>query len=77
LLHPHNFKQFKTFTLDPLIRHYFAFATAGVRVTIDRLRPIVVAIVPILAYGTFSGAESHNAGGFKLDFIAWHDVPLD
>jgi hypothetical protein len=69
LLHPHNFKQFKTITLNPFIR----VKLPCVRITIGRFRPIVVAFVPMLAYGTFSGAKGHYTGCFELDFVSWHD----
>jgi hypothetical protein len=72
LLHPHNLKQFQTFTFNPTVRDYFAC----VRITIGHLRPVVVTFVPMLAYGTFSGAEGHDTCGFELDFISWHDSPF-
>jgi hypothetical protein len=63
---PLNSEQIKAFTLDPLIRDNLS----RVRVTIGRLRCKVIAIVPMLANGTFSGTECHYAGGSELDFIA-------
>jgi hypothetical protein len=68
----YHLKQFKTFTLDPLIRDKLTCS----RITIEHLRPIVVAFVPVLAYGTFSGAEGHDTCGFELDFISRHDSGL-
>jgi hypothetical protein len=63
---PLDCKQLKAFTLDPSVWDNLT----RVRVVIGHFRPIVVAIVPVLANGTFRGAESHYASRFELDFIA-------
>jgi hypothetical protein len=63
---PLNRKQLKAFTLDPFIGDNLT----RVRVVIGHFRPIIVAIIPVLADSTFRGAECHYAGGLELDFIA-------
>jgi len=56
--HPLDSEQFKAFALNPLIGDNLP----RVRVTIGHLRPVVVAIVPVLADSTFRGTEGHYAG---------------
>jgi len=63
-----NCEQFETFTPDPTSRDNLA----RVRVTIGNLRPVVVAIVPVLADTPFRGAKGHYARCFELDFIPAH-----
>lgn len=68
---PLDCKQFKTLALDPTIRDNLT----RVRVIIGYFRPVIVAIVPVLADAPLRGAEGYYAGGFELDFIS-HDQPL-